>query len=207
MSNSGYIRVYGSIDASPLVEALRSAGVERICLDRTFGAKSSRPSLDGLIASLSPGDRITVVAMNWLAYSMKDFMRIADSILDKGAILESLEDGLDSSTPEGKVMLSHLRIAHRFEGRVYRERLAICHTTSDLLGVGSRGRSKIYSSPELIQKLTDMLHLGVPYARIAKEIGVTTRTICRVVKALGLKRSPPQGTTKHNRSFPCNIIA
>ena len=68
--NIGYARVSTTGQSSDgQVEQLKAAGCERVVQETASGAKTDRPMLAKLVASLKPGDVLVVARLDRLAVS------------------------------------------------------------------------------------------------------------------------------------------
>ena len=113
----GYARV--STDGQTLdtqLEALKTAGVERIFQEKVSGARADRRELARLLKSLGAGDAVVVTRLDRLARSTRDLLNILATIGESGASFRSLGDvWADTTTPHGRLMLTVLGGLAEFE--------------------------------------------------------------------------------------------
>ncbi len=106
----GYARLstYGqTLDAQ--LEQLRGAGCRKIYREKVTGAHSDRRELIKMLASLAPGDVVTVTRIDRLARSTFDLFGIVKRIVDAKAQFRSLaEPWADTGTSTGRLMLAVL---------------------------------------------------------------------------------------------------
>lgn len=122
MALLGYTRVSTSDqDARLQVDALREAGVleEHVYSDVTSGAKSivQRPGMKQLEKYARDGDTIVVWRIDRLGRSLLDVLQTVERLSDRGISVRSLQDGIDPSTPAGKLMLGMLGTLCRVRAR------------------------------------------------------------------------------------------
>jgi DNA invertase Pin-like site-specific DNA recombinase len=65
-------------DLSGQIEALRSAGCERVYHEKVSGARIDRRELDRLIRRLRPGDQVMVTRLDRLARSTRDLLNVLE---------------------------------------------------------------------------------------------------------------------------------
>src|SRR3954452_901208 len=89
----GYARVSTdgqSVDAQ--VRQLTRAGCERVFREVASGAKTDRAQLRRLVATLGPGDLVTVTRLDRLARSTRDLLNPLAAIAERKAGFRSLGD-------------------------------------------------------------------------------------------------------------------
>ena len=119
--NLGYARVSTegqSLEAQ--LDALNSAGVDRVFSEKISGSKRVRPELDRLIDQLRPGDVVTVTKYDRLSRSLQDLLAIVAAIQETGAGFRSLAEDIDTTTPAGRLVFHVFASIAQFE----RERIS-----------------------------------------------------------------------------------
>ena len=104
----GYARVSTAGQSSDgQVEQLKAAGCERVVQETASGAKTDRPMLAKMVASLKPGDILIVTRLDRLARSTIDLLTLLKAVGDhKAAFLSLGERWADTTTAAGRLMLS-----------------------------------------------------------------------------------------------------
>ena len=106
----GYARVstYGqTLDAQ--LEQLKAEGCVKIYREKASGTKAHRRELLRLLASLAPGDVVTVTRIDRLARSTFDLFAIVKQIVDTaGQFRSRAEPWADTSTSTGRLMIAVL---------------------------------------------------------------------------------------------------
>ena len=112
----GYIRV-STVDQNPArqEEALRQHGVERVFEEKISGKDMNRPKLKELLDFVREGDTVIVESYSRLARSSKDLLFIIDKLQEKKVSFVSLEENIDTTTPQGKLMLTIFAGLSQFE--------------------------------------------------------------------------------------------
>lgn len=136
MALIGYARV-STEEQSPLPQfrALTAAGCTECQEEYASGGDPSRPVLSRLIERLGRGDTLVVVRIDRLARSLSHLLQVIDRLEAKGAFFRSLEDPIDTASPQGKFTLQVLGAAAEFERALIRER-----TKAGLAAARSAGR-------------------------------------------------------------------
>ena len=103
----GYARVSTEEQNSARQEdALEREGCSKVYIDKISGSKASRPELDRMLEYLREGDTLVVTSFSRLSRSTRDLLGIVEDLRRKGVTLRSLHENLDTSTPQGRFMLS-----------------------------------------------------------------------------------------------------
>jgi DNA invertase Pin-like site-specific DNA recombinase len=119
----GYARISTEDQtALPQVQELRSAGCAEIVEAQASGGGRTRPILARALDQLRVGDTLVVVRIDRLARSLSHFVEIIERLEAKGAHFRSLQDPIDTASPQGKFTLQVLGAAAEFERALIRER-------------------------------------------------------------------------------------
>ncbi|WP_331743669.1 recombinase family protein (plasmid) [Streptomyces sp. NBC_00873] len=109
----GYARV-STADQNPdhQIDALLRAGVDRdnIHVDTASGAKASRPKLDLVLQLLREGDTLKVTRLDRLCRSVLHLVTLGADLRERGIGLHVIEQGIDTSTMEGRAMFGMLSV-------------------------------------------------------------------------------------------------
>jgi DNA invertase Pin-like site-specific DNA recombinase len=148
MTTFAYARVSTSDQTvAPQVEALLKAGVpaENIHKDEATSGMTKgqdRTGLAALLCRLRPGDALVVVRLDRLGRSVVDVLQQVEALTARGIVVRSLAEGIDSSTPAGRMVIGVMASLAAYERELTRER-----QTAGIASAKSRGK-----------------HLGRPHA-------------------------------------------
>ncbi|CAM3052921.1 recombinase family protein [Paracoccus nototheniae] len=119
----GYARV-STEDQTPLpqVQALTAVGCGQVLQEQASGGDRARPVLARLLDRVAPGDTLVVVRIDRLARSLSHLLEVIERLEAKGAFFRSIEDPIDTASPQGKFTLQVLGAAAEFERALIRER-------------------------------------------------------------------------------------
>ncbi len=132
----GYARV-STEDQPPLPqsEALQTAGCVEIFEEHASGGNRARPVLARVLERVQSGDTLVVVRIDRLARSLSHLLEVIERLKAKGAFFRSLQDPIDTASPQGKFTLQVLGAAAEFERALIRER-----TKAGLASARAKGR-------------------------------------------------------------------
>lgn len=181
----GYLRVStGKQDEALQQDAMDKAGVlkrNRYVDHGVSGSKTEREGLSNLLADAQPGDTITVYKLDRLGRSTAHVAALIADLTERGIYIESLSDGLNSSTPTGRIMLQMLAIFAEMERSFIRERTVAGLAAAKAQGRRG-GRPKATDSKQSRQAQA-LRNAGESVREIAKTLGVSIATVYRITKA------------------------
>lgn len=181
----GYLRVStGRQDEQLQHDAMDKAGVlkrNRYVDHGISGTKRARPGLDELLSDVEPGDTIVLYKLDRLGRSTAHVAGLVADLTERGIFIESISDGLNSSTPTGRAMLQMLSIFAEMERGFIQERTIAGLAAAKAQG-RTGGRPKVTDSKQAkqAQALRDAAQ-SVP--DIAKALGVSIATVYRITKS------------------------
>jgi len=113
--------------------------------EKMSGVHSNRPELNKLKETAIEGDTLVIESFSRLGRSTKDLIDLVDFFEAKGVKLVSLKENFDTSTPQGKLMMTVFQAFSQFERDIIAER-----TKEGLAAARARGR--VGGRPSLISK-------------------------------------------------------
>src|SRR5664279_3447321 len=125
MSTVGYARVstdHQSLDAQR--DALIAAGCDPVFTDQMSGVRDDRPGLAKLLEYIRAGDTVVVVALDRLGRSLSAVIRTIEKLTERGVLLRSLREGIDYSTPTGRMLAGIFAALAGYERELMHERAA-----------------------------------------------------------------------------------
>lgn len=134
----GYARV-STADQNPdhQIDALLRAGVDEknIHIDYASGAKASRPEFNILLKRMREGDMLKATRLDRISRSLLHLVTLGAELQERGIGLHIIEQGIDSSTPEGRAMFGMLGVMAEFQ-----RELIHANTMDGLAAARARGR-------------------------------------------------------------------
>jgi DNA invertase Pin-like site-specific DNA recombinase len=180
----GYARVstgHQSLDQQ--VDALTDADVDpaRVYSDKLSGTstREQRPGLAALLDYARQGDTIVVVGIDRLGRNAAEVMSTIRDLGERGIVLRSLREGIDTSNATGRMVAGVLASLAELELELGRERRAAARDARRARGQ-SIGRPKALNESKAA--LARRMHAqGEPATTIASALGVSRATVYRVL--------------------------
>lgn len=117
------------------LDALNSAGCERVYRESYSGQSKNRPELERMIDALREGDIVVVQRLDRLGRSLKDLIELLDGFKQQGVQFISLNENIDTTTAVGELAFHMIGSIAQFERRLISER-----TKAGLDAARARGR-------------------------------------------------------------------
>ncbi|KUI20510.1 hypothetical protein AU192_16415 [Mycobacterium lehmannii] len=162
-------------------EALQAAGVTKTFSDVMSGARDDRPGLADLMAYVRAGDTVVVWKLDRLGRNMLHILQTVRDLTARGVTLVSVTDGIDSSTPAGRMMIGVLGSLAEYERELIQERTALKRAASRTNGT-KFGRPRKVDDGEHIATAMRMKADGHTAKDIAKYLGVSRATLYRYLE-------------------------
>lgn len=196
MSTTGYARVStDDQDPAAQVGALEAAGCDPVYIERASGSTMERPQWAECNRGLGRGDTLVVVRIDRLGRSLADLVAVLDDLGRRGVAFRSLTEGLDTTTPMGRMVYQLAAAFAEYERALISER-----TRAGIATARARG-ARIGRPPALTDEQRATAHQlhnhGCNKTAIARILGVSRSTIRRALQADG---SEGERRTRGNRS-------
>lgn len=188
MSNIAYVRVSTKDQTvENQLLAMKEAGyqIEKIYSDEAVSGTTKgvdRAGFSECLKFLREGDTLVVYAIDRLGRSTLDVLKNVETIKEKGVRLVILQQGLDTSTPAGKLMLTVFSGFAELENDLRRERQMLGIARAKAEGLLT-GRPKTITDDVAI-KARELIASGVPKASVAKQLGIHRSSLYRVLGSL-----------------------
>ena len=112
----GYVRCstehQNTIRQEVLMEKM---GVEKLYVEKISGKNTDRPQLKAMLDFVREGDTVIVESYSRLARSTADLLNIIGELDKKGVSFISLKENIDTTTPQGKLMMTIFAGISQFE--------------------------------------------------------------------------------------------
>ena len=171
---------------------------ERYNIEKWFTEKASgknikdRPQLQAMLDFAREGDTIHVHDFSRLARSTTDLLNIVEQLREKNISLISNKEHLDSSTPEGKLMLTMIGAINEFERACLLERQREGIAIAKRNGI-YKGRKPV-SVKDFKHHYQRYLHRELSKRQMAKELKISRPTLDRLIKDFQKEGTNPDST-------------
>lgn len=166
------------------INALKNAGCEKIFQEIASGAKSERPILNNLLEQLRPGDTLIIWKLDRLGRSLKHLFDLVQALIQKNIGLCSLNDPIDTTTSQGRLVFNIFASLAEFERDIIKER-----TKAGLSAARVRGR--LGGRPKGISKESEATACAaealyregkLSVMQIAKKLGISKSTLYKYLR-------------------------
>jgi len=183
MAIVGYARVSSvgqSLDVQ--LEQLKAAGCDKVFAEKVTGTTTKgRDQLALALDYVREGDVLVVTRMDRLSRSLTDLRLTVDQLTAKGAGFRALQQsGIDTTRPEGKLMLAMLGAFAEFETDIRKER--------QLEGIAKAKAEGVYKGRKPSVPVDEVRRLaaeGVGPTDIGKRLRIGRASVYRALAGLG----------------------
>ena len=193
----GYARASTSDQQLHLqTDALQAYGCAEVAQEKVSSV-TERPALQYLLTRLRPGDTLVVWKLDRKGRSLKDLVTLVGGFKQQDVHFVSLQDPLDTTTAQGRLMFNLFVSLAEFERDIIRERTKAGLTTARARG-RQNGRPKGLSNETLSKAQaakTLYLQQDKTVAEIGQLLGVGRATIYRYLAHLGVPTGGNVGVT------------
>ncbi len=173
------------LDALEAYATARGLEVVEVYTDEGIsGSKDRRPALDEMMskAKRRSFDAIAIVKLDRLARSTRHLTQLAAELVEWGVDLIVLDQGVDTSTPSGKLLFAILGAIGEFELDLIRERTRAGMRAAQRRGKRI-GRPRAYLDRV---KLLQGAQRGESISALSRELGVSRHVVRQAWTEMGL---------------------
>jgi len=127
MSNVAYVRV-STVEQNTGRQFgdFEKAGVkiDKVFEEKISGKDRERPKLKAMLDYVREGDTVYIESYSRLARNTRDLLNIVHELEEKKVSVVSLKENFDTSTPQGRLMLTFMQGIAQFERDIIKERQA-----------------------------------------------------------------------------------
>jgi DNA invertase Pin-like site-specific DNA recombinase len=150
------------------------------------GSKESRPELDRLRADAKRRkfDAVVVYRYDRFARSLRQLVNALEEFRSLGIEFVSLHEGVDTSTPNGRLVFGIFASIAEFERELIRDRVR-----SGLKN--ARAKGKVLGRPRVavdIARIAQLRAKGASWRKVSRELGVSLGTARRALKTCAKTR-------------------
>lgn len=179
----GYVRV-STVEQNEdrQIEGLKKYGIDKWYTEKVSGKDTNRPELKAMLDYVRKGDTVYIHDFSRLARNTKDLLEIVEYLNNKGVHLISNKEGIDTSTPTGKLMLTMIGAIAEFERQNLLERqkegIAIAKAKGRY-----KGRKAIEIEDTVFKEQYERyLNREINKVQFAKELNVSRPTLDKMIR-------------------------
>lgn len=181
MAHIKYIRVSTQEQNTARQETDREA-FDRVYIEKASGKNTDRPELKAMLDYVREGDVVEVESYSRIARNTQDLLSIVEHLTKKGVGFVSQKEQIDTSTPQGRLMLTIFAGLAQFERECLLERQA--EGIAIAKQEGRMGRPEIQPSADFASIVKEWQEGKITAVEAMKQAGMTKATFYRKVKAL-----------------------
>lgn len=154
------------------VEMAKNFGAERIFLEKVSGKNAERSELKKMLSFVREGDTVVCESISRISRNTRDLLNIVDELHRKNVEFISLKENIDTTTPQGKFVLTVFGALSELE------RESLLQRQSE--GIAIAKRKGVYQGRKPMQIDTDK------FIALVNEVKNGQRTATSVQKIFGI---------------------
>ena len=194
MSKIGYIRVSTQEQETARQEELmKSLAVDKIFCEKISGKNTNRPEFKKMLDYVREGDVLYIESISRLSRSVRDLLSIVDILSSKGVEIVSAKEIIDTTTPQGRFVLSV------FAALAEREREQPLQRQKEGIAIAKgqgkyKGRQPMEIDSDLFKRYyKKWVNKEITAVEFQKALKISRSTLYRRLKALSAKTSSSPG--------------
>jgi DNA invertase Pin-like site-specific DNA recombinase len=176
----GYARVSSLSQSTEVqVSRLKAVGCDVVREEAASGrSRIGRTELETILEFIRAGDALVVVKLDRLGRSTRDVLNLVHELESKGAALRVLEPEIDTSRPEGRIILTTLSMVAEMELTFIKERQRAGIEAAKAKGI-YKGRKRSIDGNAVCK-----LHKeGIGATEIARRLGIGRASVYKALAA------------------------
>jgi DNA invertase Pin-like site-specific DNA recombinase len=177
----GYARVSTELQHTDLqIDALKTAGCEKIYTEKASGAQRDRPELKAALEYMRDdgGDVLVVWKLDRLARSLRQLIETVEDLERRGIGFESLTERINTTSASGRLTFHIFGAMAEFERSINRERTRAALAASRARG-RKGGRPPSLSGKDLAHAKALLADPDITVEEVAKRLSVAASTLYR----------------------------
>ena len=164
------------------IESAKETGAEKIYIDKLSGKDMNRPQLKEMLSFVREGDTVICSDISRIASNTQDLLKIVEELDRKGVHFVSQKESIDTTTPQGRFMLTVFSAMAQLERECIRQRQREGIEIAKREGK-YKGRKRIAVDDDKFKRLYKRVQAGeITAVQAQKELGLTPQTYYRRVR-------------------------
>ena len=163
------------------LEALASYNIDRTFTEKVSAKDTERPQFQEMLTYVREGDTIYVTDFSRLSRSTQDLLSTLEILTKKGVAVVSLKERLDSSTPQGRLMITVIGAINQFEREILLERQREGIEIAKRKGK-YKGRKPVEKPANWDKVITDYKLRKITAKSAMEQLGLKTSTFYKFLK-------------------------
>lgn len=176
-----YVRVSSILqNEERQIEALKNRNIDKWFIEKVSAKDTNRPQLKAMLDYVRENDVIYIHDFSRLARSTKDLLDIVELLKKKNVSLVSNKENIDTSTPQGKLMLTMIGAIYEFEreNMLERQREGIAIAKSK----GKYKGKKPIKRDDFEENYKKYLNREFSKTELAKKLNISRPTLDKLIK-------------------------
>lgn len=166
------------------MDALRDAGCERVFQEVASGAKADRPVMTQMLKEMRSGDILVIYKLDRLGRSLIHLVKLVEELWERDIGLLSLNDPVDTTTAQGRLIFNIFASLAEFERELIRERTNAGLKAARARGkVGGRPKGLSDKAQATAKAAAELYKAGqLTVGEICESLGIAKGTLYRYLK-------------------------
>jgi len=188
MAIVGYARVSSSGQSLAVqLDKLSEAGCTEVFQEKRSGLTAQRPALKECLRFVRKGDVLVITRLDRLARSTLDLHKIVQELDDRGVGFRVLDQPIDTTTKEGRLMFSIIASIAQFETELRKERQMEGIEKAKENGV-KFGRQALLTNAQ-VAEMRLKRESGILIKNLMSEYGLSKASVYRLLRGHSAKQT------------------
>ena len=183
MAKIGYVRVSTAEQNTARQEVImEQLGVEKLFMEKASGKDMERPQLNAMLDYVREGDTLIVESLSRLSRSLRDFLNLLEILEQKGVLLQSQKEFIDTSSPAGRLMVNVMAAINQFDRETMLVRQAEGIVIAKAAGKYRGRKPKNIDMDEFARLYAKVKNGDMTVNHVCRRLGVSRTTFYRLLK-------------------------
>ena len=180
--NLAYVRVStAEQNEERQLEALKQYNIDKTYVEKVSAKDTNRPRFQEMLDYAREGDTIYVTDFSRLSRSVRDLLGTIEYLQKKGVKVISLKEHLDSSSPQGRLMIAMIGAINEFERDILLERQREGIEIAKRKGK-YKGRKRIEKPSDWDKIIADYMTRKITAKKAMEQLGLKTSTFYKFLR-------------------------